>query len=80
MELNVNISKTKYMLISASERRRNLYNLCTEDNSFDAVNKFRYLGNMIDNEGSINTTIHDRIQIGNRTYYANSRLLVVTQK
>ena len=43
------------------------------------------LGNMIDNEGSINTTIHDRIQIGNRVYYTNSillriRLLVVTQK
>ena len=40
------------MLISASERRRNLYNLCTEDNSFDVANMFRYLGNMTDNEGS----------------------------
>ena len=46
------------MLISESERRNNLglYNLCVEDNSFDAVNKFGYLGNMIDNEGPINTT------------------------
>ena len=56
------------------ERRINLYNLCIEDNSFHAVNKFRYLGNIIDNEVFINTTIHDRIQIGNRAYYANSRL------
>ncbi len=44
------------------------------DNSFDAVNKFRYLGNMIDNEGPINTTTRDRIQIGNTSYYANTRL------
>ena len=56
------LSKMKYMLICAFERGSNLYNLFIEDNSFDAVNKFRYLGNMIDNEGSINTTIHDRIQ------------------
>ena len=57
--------KTKYMMVSALERRSTLYNLCIGDNSFDAVNTFKYLGNMIDNEGSINT-IHDTIQIGNR--------------
>ena len=57
------------MLISASERR-SLYNLTIEDNSFIAVNKFRYLCNMIDrpNVGSINMTLHDKIQIGNRAY------------
>ena len=74
---NLNISKTKTieMLVRASERRRNLQNLFIADNSFDAFNKFRYLGNMVDNEGCINTTIHDRIQTGNRAQYANSRLL-----
>ena len=30
MGLNVNIGKTRYMLISASEGRKNLYNLCME--------------------------------------------------
>ena len=49
MGLNINISKTKYIVISASERRRNVYNLWIEDNSFVAVNKFIYLGKMIDN-------------------------------
>ena len=49
--------------------------MCIEGNSFDAINKFRYLGNTIDNEGHINTTIHDKIQIGNKAYYANSSLL-----
>ena len=36
------------MMISA-EMRRNQPNLCTEGNLFDAVSKFRYLGNMVDN-------------------------------
>ena len=48
------------MLISASEIWRVLYKyvcmkyiyvLYIEDNSFDAINKFRYVGNMIDKEG-----------------------------
>ena len=69
MGLDVNINKTKYMVISTSERRRNLYNLFIEDNSFDAVSKLRYLGNLIQNDESINTTTHDWIQIRNREYY-----------
>ena len=73
--MNVNVSKTKYTLISAVERRINLYNLCLEGISFYGDNKFRYLDNMVDNEKSINTTIYDRIQIGHRAYYANNRLL-----
>ena len=72
MRLNGNISKTSYMLTSAPEKRKKLYNQCIQSNSFDAVNKFSYLGNMIHDEGHINTTI-DRIQIKNRSYYVNSR-------
>ena len=30
---------------------------------------------MRDNEAYINTTIHDRVHIGNRAYFANSSLL-----
>ena len=46
-----------------------------QENSLDAVNKFKYLDNIIDNERCINTKIQDRIQTGNRAYYANTRLL-----
>ena len=60
MGLNVNISKTKYMLVSTSEMRRNLYSLSIEGNSFNAVNKFTYLVDIKDNEGCIYTT-HDKI-------------------
>ena len=60
------------MIISARERRRNLYNSCLDGNSFDAVNKFGHLGHMIHNAGCINTTINDKIKLVSRT---NSRLL-----
>ena len=74
MGQNVNISKIKYMLISAPERRRNLNNLCIDVtmHSFDAVNKSRLLGNVVNNEGPLNATI----QIGNRAYYAISLSLI----
>ena len=51
--LNVNIRKTKYMLITTSQRKMNLYKLCTEGNLFDAVNNFRCPGSMVDNEECI---------------------------
>lgn len=33
------------------------------------------MGNMINNAGSINKMIHDGIQLRNKAYYVNSRLL-----
>lgn len=62
MGLKVNISKTKYMLVSTSKTQRNLKNLCIDGVSFEGVNRFWYLGNIIDNEGSINAVIQDRMQ------------------
>ena len=38
--------------MKASKRRRNMYNLCIEGNSPDVVSKFRYLDNVINNEGA----------------------------
>lgn len=42
---------TKYMLISTSEKYRNVYNLCVMCMLLDTFNIFRYLGNMVGNEG-----------------------------
>lgn len=49
------------MLISATGRKQNLYNICIGGNSFDAVNKFRYQGG---NEGCINVTVHSLKLLG----------------
>ena len=57
IRLNVNIRKTKYMFFSTSERKRNLYTFCTNDNSFTAKNKLRHL-----------SQIHDRTMKGPQRY------------
>lgn len=41
---NVNINKTKYILISTSETRRIIHNLYVEGELFEAGSNFRYLG------------------------------------
>lgn len=46
-----------------------------ENNPIDAVFNFKYLGNMVDNEGRINTTVCHRIKIGNSAHDASSRAL-----
>ncbi|KAJ4450075.1 hypothetical protein ANN_01482 [Periplaneta americana] len=50
-------------------------NLRSEQNVFQGVAKFRYLGNIMDNEIKMNATIKDRIQAGNKAYFANQKLL-----
>jgi hypothetical protein len=39
------------------------------------VSCFKYLGNVINNEGRISECVKDRTQLGNRTYAANHPML-----
>jgi hypothetical protein len=39
------------------------------------VSSFKYLGNVINEEGKISELVKDRIQVGNRAYAANYRML-----
>lgn len=73
--LTVNIGKTKYMVISPSQIKRNPQALEIGQKVFEGVSQFRYLGNIIDNEGRMDTTIKDRIQAGNKAYFANLKLM-----
>jgi len=45
------------------------------DRVFQRVFSFKYLGNVIKNDGRISECLEDRIQVGNRAYAANYHML-----
>jgi hypothetical protein len=71
MEINKN--KTKYMVTSTYEHRRNAGDLRIGNKTFEAVQSFQYLGNIIGNTN--NKCIKEKIVMGNKAYYANRRLV-----
>ena len=73
MEINEN--KTKYMVTSTYEYRRNAGDLRIGNRTFEAVQSFQYLGNVIGNTTNNNKCIKERIMMGNKAYYANRQLI-----
>ncbi|KAI5752917.1 hypothetical protein M8J77_021772 [Diaphorina citri] len=81
--LVINESKTVYMKMSASEDRRRIDNLKIGETTFNGVANFKYLGEIVSNDGRTSTAIKERLQSGNRAYFANLRLLknkLITRK
>ena len=68
-------NKTKYMVTSTYEHRRNAGDLRIGNKTFEAVQSFQYLGNIIGNTNSNNKCIKERIMMGNKAYYANRQLI-----
>jgi len=73
MEINEN--KTKYMVTSTYECRRNAGDLRIGNKTFEAVQSFQYLGNIIGNTNSNNKCVKERIMMGSKAYYANRQLV-----
>jgi hypothetical protein len=69
--LEINESKTKYMIMSTSENRMKTQDLKIEGKSFMGVNNFKYLGNMLSNDNRNDNCVKEMIQAGNRAYFAN---------
>jgi hypothetical protein len=69
--LQVNESKTKCMVISTSEARRNRRgkNLTIGEYNFELVKEFSYLGSKVNCINSIDGEIHNRILLANKAYY-----------
>jgi hypothetical protein len=72
MEINEN--RTKYMVTPTYEYRRNTGDLRIGNKTFEAVQSFQYLGNIIGNNNNNNKCIKDRIMMGNKAYYVNRQL------
>ena len=67
--------KTKYMIVSATQKGRQTQNWKVGDKVFERVSSFKYLGNVMHKEGRIIECVKDRIQVGNRPYAANYHIL-----
>ena len=72
--MEINEKKTKYMVTSTYEHRRNAGDLRIGNKTFEAVHSFRYLGNITSNTNNNNKCIKERIMMGNKAYYANRQL------
>ena len=58
--LEVNKEKTKYMLTGRNQVLRNNQNLIIDNNSFEPVSKFKYLGVILTSENYIKEEIESR--------------------
>jgi hypothetical protein len=63
------------MVTSTYKHRKNFWDLRIGNKTFEAVQGFQYLGNIIGNTNNNNKCIKDRIVKGNKAYYANRQLV-----
>jgi hypothetical protein len=61
--------------VAATQKGRQTQNWKIGDKVFERVSSFKYLGNVINEEGRISGCVKDRIQVGNRAYAANHYML-----
>jgi len=73
--MEINEKRTKYMVTSTCEHRRNAGDLRIGNKTFEAVQCFQYLGNIIGNTYNNNKCIKERTMMGNKAYYANRQLV-----
>jgi len=73
--LVVNYDKTKYMVMSRDQNAGRSHSIKTENNSFQMVEEFAYLGTAITNQNSIPEEIKSRLKSGNACYHLVQNLL-----
>jgi hypothetical protein len=73
--LEVNVEKTKYMLVSRYQNADQNRDIKIGNRSFENVSQFRYLGTTITNENLIHEEIKRRLNSGNACYHLVQNLL-----
>ncbi|KAJ4445580.1 hypothetical protein ANN_12261 [Periplaneta americana] len=73
--LEVNLEKTKYMIMSRDQNIVRNGNIKIGDLSFEEVEKFKYLGATVTNIKDTREEIKRRINMGNAYYYSVEKLL-----
>jgi hypothetical protein len=73
--LEVNADKTKYMFMTRDKNVGRSHNIKIDNNSFERVEQFRYLGTTIRNQNSIQEEIKSRLKSRNVCYHSVQNLL-----
>jgi hypothetical protein len=73
--LEVNPEKTKYMLMSHSQKIRQKYSIKIANRSFEGVGKFKYLGTTLTYQNCMHEEIKSRLHSGNACYHSVQSLL-----
>ena len=63
--LEVNVDKTKYMVMSRNQNAGQSYSMKIDNRSFERVEEFKYLGTILTNQNSIQEEIKSRLKSGN---------------
>jgi hypothetical protein len=71
----VNAGKTKYMVMSRDQTAGRNHSMKTDNNSFETVKEFRYLGTTLTNQNSIQEEIKSRLKSGNACCHSVQNLL-----
>jgi hypothetical protein len=73
--LEINAEKTKYMIMSRHQNSGQNQNIRIASESFENVEKFKYLGTSLTNQNGIRNEIKSRLNSGNACYYSVQNLL-----
>jgi hypothetical protein len=68
--LEVNTEKTKYMLMSRSQRIGQKRSIKIANRSFEDVTKFKYLGTTLTDQNCMHEDINSRLNSGNAFYHS----------
>jgi hypothetical protein len=70
VSLEVNVEKTKYMLLSCHQNAGQNHDIKTASRSFESMVNFIYLGTTITNQNLINEEVKNRLIIGNFCHHS----------
>jgi len=76
--LDVSADKTKYMVMSRDQNAGRIQSVRSDNNTFERVEEFKYLGTTLTNQNSIAEEIKSSLRSGNACYHSvllSSRLL-----
>jgi hypothetical protein len=73
--LEVNVEKTKYMLVSRDQNAGQNWEIKIGNRSFENVSQFTYLGTTVTNQNLIQEEIKRRLNSGNACYHSVQNLL-----